>query len=452
MKDPVPRVRPGQPGGPRRVGRHLRARAAPDPAPAPDLEPPGQPQLTLPAPPGCPSRRPSRCERPRLLECVVNVSEGRDAARRGRHRRGRGGLPARRAQRPRPPPLGPDPGRTRPAPRGGRAGRGPGRRRAHRPPPARRASIPASASLDVVPFVPLGPGGSPAGPGPTSPRPSRPGTASPPGPAASSACPVSSTGPSAACPRCGARPSAGSLPTPGRPNRTRAPGPVPWAPARPGGLQRVARPPPTWPWPAPWPAAIRGPARAGPGAGGGGRDPGVVQPPRPRRWSGPPRSTTPCDSLAEEAGTARRPGRARRPGACRGRRRRAHRRRRPCSTWPGPHDRSTPGGGPAPPEGVRPPAPGGRGSRSRSGCRGAAAHGASSTQTPTLTLGEPSPDPELLTVGQRVLETVLAHDAATADFLRFARGCTTLREEQIRIYSHAVGPRLPVAVLAAVQQ
>ena len=84
--------------------------------------------------------------------------------------------------------------------------------------------------------------------------------------------------------------------------------------------------------------------------------------------------------------------------------------------------------------------------------RVALVEGASSTQTPTLAFRESSPDPELLTVGERVLETVLAHHAAPADFLGFARGCSTLREEQIGIYSHAVGPRLPVAVLAAVQQ
>ena len=50
----VPRVRPPQPGRPRRVGRHLQRERRRDPAAAPDLQPAGQPQLTPAAPPGCP--------------------------------------------------------------------------------------------------------------------------------------------------------------------------------------------------------------------------------------------------------------------------------------------------------------------------------------------------------------------------------------------------------------
>ena len=82
----------------------------------------------------------------------------------------------------------------------------------------------------------------------------------------------------------------------------------------------------------------------------------------------------------------------------------------------------------------------------------AAAHRPGPAQTAALTLGQSAPDPELLAVGQRVLETVLTHHTSPADLLGLPCGCTTLREEEVGVDPHAVGSRLPVAVLAAVQQ
>ena len=109
--------------------------------------------------------------------------------------------------------------------RGGRARRGPARRcelidlRRH------EGVHPRLGALDVVPFVPLDSGGTSRSAGgdlgrrPRGPRPLRR-----PGPATSSACPASSTGPSGACPRCAARPSPASTPTPGPPSPIRRAG------------------------------------------------------------------------------------------------------------------------------------------------------------------------------------------------------------------------------------
>src|SRR5579862_1676087 len=66
---PLPRVRPGQPRRPRCLGRHLRARAAADPPPAPPGSGPAERQLAAGA---------HRAET--VLECIVNLSEGADAA------------------------------------------------------------------------------------------------------------------------------------------------------------------------------------------------------------------------------------------------------------------------------------------------------------------------------------------------------------------------------------
>ncbi len=54
-------------------------------------------------------------------------------------------------------------------------------------------------------------------------------------------------------------------------------------------------------------------------------------------------------------------------------------------------------------------------------------------EAPTLTLGEPAPDPEPLVVSQGVLEAVTTHVAAEADLLGLARRPALLREEGLRI-------------------
>ena len=61
----------------------------------------------------------------------------------------------------------------------------------------------------------------------------------------------------------------------------------------------------------------------------------------------------------------------------------------------------------------------------------------------TLTLAHAAPDAELLTVGQGVLEAVLAHDAAPADLLGLPGGRATLGEEEVRVDAKAVGEVLP---------
>ena len=64
-----------------------------------------------------------------------------------------------------------------------------------------------------------------------------------------------------------------------------------------------------------------------------------------------------------------------------------------------------------------------------------------------LSFREPAPDPELLTVGERVLEALLAHDTPPAHLFCLARRGTTLGEEEIRIDTQAVGLVLPAPVL-----
>src|ERR1700733_4041622 len=82
----------------------------------------------------------------------------------------------------------------------------------------------------------------------------------------------------------------------------------------------------------------------------------------------------------------------------------------------------------------------------------AAGQGPGPTQAAALTFAHPTPDAELLAVGQGVLETVLAHDAAPAHLFRFARRRPPLWEEQIGIDAHAVGLNLPAALLATVER
>src|ERR1700730_16235111 len=62
---------------------------------------------------------------------------------------------------------------------------------------------------------------------------------------------------------------------------------------------------------------------------------------------------------------------------------------------------------------------------------------------PPLTLAHATPDPELLAVDQRVLQAVLADHASPAHFLGLTRRGSALREEQVRVDTHAVGLPLP---------
>jgi hypothetical protein len=68
------------------------------------------------------------------------------------------------------------------------------------------------------------------------------------------------------------------------------------------------------------------------------------------------------------------------------------------------------------------------------------------TQFAALALGQTAPNAELLAVREREVETVLLHDAATADFLGFTGGRSTLWEEQIRVDTQTVGLVLPLTV------
>ena len=87
------------------------------------------------------------------------------------------------------------------------------------------------------------------------------------------------------------------------------------------------------------------------------------------------------------------------------------------------------------------------GARRGSGAGEAAAHeGALAADAAAFPLGHPAPDPELLTVPQRVLEALGLDLAATADGLRLLGGRPSLGEEQVGIDSEAVGTLLPAAI------
>ena len=264
-----------------------------------------------------------------VLECVVNVSEGRDERRRGRHRPSRVGRPARRAQRPRPPSLGPDLGR--PGPSLEEAVRAVARADgASASTSARHDGVhPRLGALDVVPFVPAR---TPTGarrarrrprPGHRGPRPVR-GL----GRRRAGACPASSTGPSGRLPEV-RREAFGRLAPdtgPPRPHPQRR-GVCRGGALRPGGLQRVARRRPTSPWPGPSPAPS-GDRRCGPwgwrSAGATQVSCNLIDP----WWSGPAaglRRRAPAGRASRHRGDA---GRARGPGARRRRRRPSRRTRR----------------------------------------------------------------------------------------------------------------------------
>jgi hypothetical protein len=73
--------------------------------------------------------------------------------------------------------------------------------------------------------------------------------------------------------------------------------------------------------------------------------------------------------------------------------------------------------------------------------------GALATQPAALTLGESTPDTELFTIGQGVLEAFATNNAAFANFFGFAGAGTTLGEEEIGVNAKAVCLVLPAAFL-----
>ena len=73
-------------------------------------------------------------------------------------------------------------------------------------------------------------------------------------------------------------------------------------------------------------------------------------------------------------------------------------------------------------------------------------HAAVRAQSTPLALTHPAPNTELLAVVQGVLEAVLAHHAASADFFSFARRRPALGKEEVGVHAHAVGPRLPASI------
>ena len=484
----VPRARPRQPHRPRRVGRLLRAGAPPDPQAAraagtrPSVvgqrplgrgqalglvassssssavldallelvlgltERPGQlrqlgaaeehedddqddEQLwstevhgvtgTSRPPAGTASRRGARLGR--VLECVVNISEGRDAAADRRARRGRRRRPARRPHRPAPPPLGAHPGR-----RGRARARWPTaaverldlaapRRRAPAPRGGRRRAVRAARRQRRWPTRVRGPGRFAA-----LARRRR------------TACPCFLYGPERTLPEV----RRGAFRGPRarrRARRARTPPPAPRAsaPAR-------CSSPTTCGSPTLDLARARAIAAGDPrpelralGLPVGDARAGVDEPRRPARGSGPADGLRP---RGDAAARPRRVDRARRAGGAGARGGAATRsppaRGRELDLARRPHDRGAPGARRDASRGVRRSA-------------GATGEGPLAAEAAALPLAHAAPDAELLAVGERVLEAVLAHDAAAADLLGLPGGRTPLGEEQVGVDAEAVGVVLP---------
>jgi hypothetical protein len=72
--------------------------------------------------------------------------------------------------------------------------------------------------------------------------------------------------------------------------------------------------------------------------------------------------------------------------------------------------------------------------------------GALAANASALTLGESTPDPELLAVLQRELEALTAHHAASADLLGLTRRGAPLGEEEVGIDTETVGVVLPPVI------
>ena len=60
------------------------------------------------------------------------------------------------------------------------------------------------------------------------------------------------------------------------------------------------------------------------------------------------------------------------------------------------------------------------------------------TDAASFTLAHAAPDAELLAIRKCVLKAVVLHDAVAADLFGFARGSTSLREEQIGVNAQAI--------------
>ena len=75
-----------------------------------------------------------------------------------------------------------------------------------------------------------------------------------------------------------------------------------------------------------------------------------------------------------------------------------------------------------------------------------ALEGALAADAAALPLGEAAPDPELLAVGERVLEAVDPHLAAPAHRLGLPGGRAPLGEEEVGVDPEAVGLLLPAAL------
>lgn len=84
--------------------------------------------------------------------------------------------------------------------------------------------------------------------------------------------------------------------------------------------------------------------------------------------------------------------------------------------------------------------------RGRSGCVGSASERTLTANSAPLPLAESTPDAELFTVRQRVLETVVPNLTPLADRFGLLGGCSALREEQIGINTKTVGRELPPVV------
>ena len=374
----------------------------------PGMEPEGTP----------PAAGPTRGEAERVIECVVNISEGR---RRDVIEAIAGGRGADLLD------VHVDADHHRRVLTAGRRGGGPaaGRR-------GRRAGSTCATTTAPTPAS----GSStwcrswPSATRRHRPTPSPPATASPRGPADELGVPVLPLRPRAHPARaCAGVPSRRSRPTPARPSRIPPPGPS-RSGARPVLVAyNLWLAEPDLARPAASPGRPR-PGGARPGAGRGRRGAGVDEPDRPGPGRARPRSMTrwprrrPRSSRAELVGLVPRRGAATR------------------STRQAGNEldlaaigRSRPGSrrGPA----SRP----GRSSSQAAGC--GAGEGPLAADAATLALAHPAPDAELLAVRQGVLEAVLTDDAASADLLGLPRGRPTLGEEQVRIDAEAVGVVLP---------
>src|SRR5580704_5965707 len=94
--------------------------------------------------------------------------------------------------------------------------------------------------------------------------------------------------------------------------------------------------------------------------------------------------------------------------------------------------------------------------RSRAGSSsaglGATLDRAGPAQATSFAFAHATPDAELLTVVEGVLQAVLASDAAPADLFGLAGGGAALREEEIGVDSHAVRSCLPTTIFHAAHQ